>query len=429
MLVRWWQENTTILANAGSLVGTRAVTSALGVVYWWLAARLFLPESVGVGSAAISAMMLLSMVGVVGFTTLLVGELSRRPEDAGSLIATALVASGLASVVLGAGFALIAPRLSDDLASLAESLSAVALFAGGVGLSSMTLVLDQALLGLLCGQVQMWRNTIFAAAKIVALSLVLLLPTWDRGLMLYASWGLGNLVSLLCLSVWWLPRGKGAHRLRPQWGLLRDLRGPALRHHALNLSLQVPGYILPVLVTVVLSARSTASFYTAFMVTSLLFTMPHALTTVLYAVGAADPSLLAEKMRFTLRLSLLLGTLGAAFLLAGAHPIMYTFGETYAAQATGSLRVLTIAIFPVIVKVHYVAVCQIHGRVLEAARIMMAGGVIELSLAALGAHLGGQIGLCLGWVIAICLEALAAAPLVYRMATSDGVVRSVKLTG
>jgi Na+-driven multidrug efflux pump len=334
--------------------------------------------------------------------------------------------------VLGAGFALIAPYLSSDLAPLAKNLFNILLFAAGVGLSSVTLILDQALIGLLRGQAQLWRNTIFAAVKAGALLLVLVFPAWDRGLMIYATWGLGNLISVLYLFVWrlsWAGSDGNIHRLRPQWGLLRDLRGPALRHHALNMSLQVPGFTLPILVTVVLSARSTASFYTAFMITSFLFTMPYALTTVLYAVGAADPSLLAEKIRFTLGLSLLVGTAGAVCLLAGAYPIMYSFGESYAAQATGSLRVLTLAIFPIILKVHFVAVSQIHGRMLDAARIMAVGGVIELSLATLGAHMGGQTGLCLGWVIAICFEGLAAAPLVYHTATSGGVLREVEQPG
>src|SRR5881275_3639940 len=76
---QWVQVNSIILVNAGSLVGTTAVTSVLGFVYWWLAARQFPPEAVGFASAAISAMMLLATICILGLGTLLVGELPRQP--------------------------------------------------------------------------------------------------------------------------------------------------------------------------------------------------------------------------------------------------------------------------------------------------------------------------------------------------------------
>ena len=41
MLFRWVKANQVMLANASSLVSSQLITSALGFVYWWLAARQF----------------------------------------------------------------------------------------------------------------------------------------------------------------------------------------------------------------------------------------------------------------------------------------------------------------------------------------------------------------------------------------------------
>ena len=49
--------NWTLYSNAGSLVAATAVTSGLGFVYWWVAARLFSQEAVGFASAIVSARM------------------------------------------------------------------------------------------------------------------------------------------------------------------------------------------------------------------------------------------------------------------------------------------------------------------------------------------------------------------------------------
>src|SRR5690242_16658174 len=88
-VVRIWQQNHDMLHNAGSLFGTTIVTSALGFVFWALAARLFNPHAVGFGSAAISAITVLGTIGMFGLNTLLIGELPHR-ESKAALVSAAL---------------------------------------------------------------------------------------------------------------------------------------------------------------------------------------------------------------------------------------------------------------------------------------------------------------------------------------------------
>ena len=106
-----WRRHRDLLSNAISLVATTGVTSALGFFYWALAARLFTQRAVGYGSAAVSAMTLLGTIGMFGLGTVLIGELPRRRPRAG-LVSAALLASGLGSMVLGLGFAVVASSIS-----------------------------------------------------------------------------------------------------------------------------------------------------------------------------------------------------------------------------------------------------------------------------------------------------------------------------
>src|SRR5262245_64095145 len=122
-LYRWVSANRTILANASSLVSANAVTSALGFVYWWLAARLFQPAEVGLASGVISAMMLLGGASVLGLGTLLIGEIPRNPHKTPALITTGLAVSGAAGVAGGLIFALVAPWLSGEFRPLGNSAS------------------------------------------------------------------------------------------------------------------------------------------------------------------------------------------------------------------------------------------------------------------------------------------------------------------
>lgn len=410
--------NRAIIGGAGSLAGTTAVTSGLGFCYWWLAARLFPPAAVGLAAAAISAMTLLGTLGMLGLGTLLMGELPRRPAQARALIATALLAASLAGGVLGLLFAAAAPSLSPDLRPLGATAGRALLFALGVGLTAATLVLDQAILGLLRGRLQLARNLLFAAAKLGALLAAGLWLPDATGLVIYATWVAGIALSLAIMGRVDRACGDGGG-WRPGWGLLRGLRRAALGHHGLNLALLAPGLLLPILVTLTLSAALNASFYIAWMLANLVYVGPAALATVLYAVGAADPSLLARKIRLTLRLAVAGGVLGAAALLAGANQLLGGFGGAYAEQAGASLRILGLGVFPLIVKDHYVAICRIHGRVARAALLITSLGALEIACAAWGARVGGLAGLCVGWVASMGVGAVIMARPVRRAARQE----------
>ena len=414
---QWVQINSVILVNAGSLMGTTVITAMLGFIYWWLAARQLPPEAVGLASAAISAMTLLGTFAILGLGTLLLGELSQRRGKEASLISAALILVGGVGGLLGLAFAVAAPHISISFQILAASIENSALFTLGVSLTAITLVLDQALIGLFRGELQLWRNTLFAVVKLAALAIAIFWLAHVTGLTIYATWVVGEICSLAALAGYALvKKGWAGRNYLPQWGLVRKLGLPALKHHILNLTLDAPSLILPVLVTVLLSATVNAWFYVSWNISSLANIFSSALTTTLYAVSSAQPSTLAHKMRLTLSLAFVVSVLASAVLLLGTRQVLDLFGHSYAEQAAWSLRILSLESFPFIIKNHYIAVSRIQGRVTHAAQLTIITGMLELGGSTLGALLGGVTGLSFGWFCAMCIEALFMSRTVFKAA-------------
>lgn len=414
-LRRWIGTHRLLLANAGSLLGTTIATSGLGLVYWWAAARLFSPGAVGFSSAAISAMTLLGTGAILGLGTLLVGELPRQPGKEAALISAALLLVGGISGVSGIVLAVAAPLLAKDLAPLGANFGVSVVFAAGASLTAVTIVLDQAMIGLWRGGVQLFRNAVFSVIKlalIVAVGFWLAGATW---LTIYATWTAGNALSLLLLVGYALRKGSWSRAVyHPQWRLLWKLGPAALQHHVLNLILRAPMLVLPVLVTVLLSVTMNAWFYVALMIANGVFSIPLALTTVLFATESTAPEAVAQKTRLTLTLSFLLSLAALLVLFAFPKPLLGLFGQAYAEQAAWSLRLLGLAALPLILKNHYIVLCRMQNQMMRAMFPLLAGLALELGGAALGAYLGGLTGLSLGWVIAQCLEAALMTPRVYR---------------
>ena len=156
------------------------------------------------------------------------------------------------------GSTVVNPGIADRTVRMADGRAypyAALLFATGVAFTSIGLVMDQALIGLLQGQIQLQRNAVFAGAKLLLLLLTSLLLAANFKMLIFATWAAGSLLSLVYVGVVGLRRTR-TQRMphRPQLQLLRQLGGTSLRHYALNLTLKIPGYMLPLLVTALMVA-------------------------------------------------------------------------------------------------------------------------------------------------------------------------------
>jgi O-antigen/teichoic acid export membrane protein len=358
--------------------------------------------------------MLLGTVGMFGLGTMLIGELPQR-RSKGGLVAAALGASAIGSLVLGIGFALVSLAFGKHFVEINGTVPRVAVFSCGVALTGATLVFDESTIGLLRGGVQLARNTAFSIAKMAALPLTALMMHSAFGVGIMFSWILGTVVSLVPVVI--LLRRSGSSILhRPDWRALRGLARVTMAHNWLNLAIAAPPQFIPVLVTVIVSPSANASYYVAFMIVSFLYMIPLHLSTVLFAIASATPEAIAEKLRFVLRLSTIIGIAGMIVLGAGAHLILGIFGASYAREATVPMWLLLLGYLPTIPKSQYIAVCRATGRVSRASAVLLVQSTIELISVCVGGKLDGLVGVCLGLLIVGIVEGLMTAPTVFRAA-------------
>jgi O-antigen/teichoic acid export membrane protein len=192
----------------------------------------------------------------------------------------------------------------------------------------------------------------------------------------------------------------------------------AAAHNWHNLVLDAPHLVIPILATALVSATAGGSFYAAWTILAFGYVVPFHLGTVLYAFGAGNQQAVQRELRFTLRLSLLLGLIGVPALLFGAPLVLGLFGPTYAELATFPLQLLALGYFPMVVLAHFVAVCRIRDRIKLAAVVVTVFGVVEIGAAATGAIVGGLVGLSVGVLAAKCLQGVCTASTVVRAVTA-----------
>ncbi|MBY5888758.1 oligosaccharide flippase family protein [Rhizobium ruizarguesonis] len=413
-----------LLLNAGMLGLGTLMTAILGFVYWWLAARSFSAEAVGLAAAAISLMNLLANLGEVGLGPFLMGEIGRQ-KRAGPFLTGALLASFSASIVVGLIYLVIAARTSTQLGSIVGSSASDLFFVAGCALTAVTLVLDQALVGLLRSGLQLTRNVVFAASKLLLLiALGLTLGRATSGLAIFTTWFAGQLVSLVVVAGLLVYAGRRVFH-RPETHAFRPVLGQVFGHHALSMAVQAPALLLPVVVTVMLSAEINAAFYAAWTVLNVALLVPASLASVLFAIAVREPELFPSRLRLSLGLSMLVCAATALAFLFLSRFMLWIFNPAYAAIAGNGLQFLGVAAFAMALKYHYLAVQRVRRRLGFATLVLIGGAVLEIVAAAGGTQFG-IAGTANFWVIAVSLEGLFLCPALYwatrRIATPSTTV-------
>lgn len=409
------RRHTDLVTNAGSLMATTVVTSGFGFAYWFLAARAASESAVGQASAAVSAMTLIGMIGMFGMGTLLIAELPRMPSRHWNLISTCLLVSGAAATVGGLVYLVLAHTVVPSLENALGSPLVNALLVVGVALNAVTLVLDEALVGLLAGPMQLLRNLYFAAGKLALLGVLVLLPITITGGQLLLTWVAGVVLSLALLARALRRRGL-AQSPRPDLAMLRGMGRRAFDHNLLNLALFLPRAALPLVVTVALSTVDTAVFYTGYMVAAFVAMLPSNVALSLFAVASGDRAALRSKVRAGLLICFAAGIPASILCVVAAHPIMGIFGPQYAGPAGDVLALLSLAYVPVVFQQFYLAISRVLGRIRRAGIFAVVAGLVEIAAAAYGGSRGTLHELVLWLLVVFVLEGALMAPAVLRIA-------------
>jgi O-antigen/teichoic acid export membrane protein len=401
-----------IIRNAASLFGSTIITSLLGFVFWLVAARLLSPTDVGVASAVLSASQLIAYVCIFGLGTLTIAELAESRVDARRLLGATTIATGVAGLAAGFGLGILLALASAGLRPALEGSLRLAIFALLCGGTTVGVLLDDACVGLLRGDIQLRRNAIFAATKLAMLPILAVAWKAAGGTEVIVAW-LAGVVLSLGLVRGPLRRATPDGPWRPDFRRLVEKRRLIYAHHWLNISIIAPGQLLPLLVAGIISPAANAAFYAAMLVVGFVKTIPSSLSTALFALKPGDEVALREEARRTMKLCLVLAIGSGAFFLGCSRLVLEVFRHSYTSAAP-AMALLGLTTFPSSVKVHYVAIARVQLRMRQAAFASTVGALIEVGAAAAGAELMGITGVALGLLIASVIEVFLFGPTVLR---------------
>ncbi|MEU7818459.1 phosphotransferase [Pseudonocardia sp. NPDC049154] len=436
-----------------ALILGSGLTSAVGLVYWVLAARLFPAHVVGLNQAALSAVMLLGSVAHLNMTYALLRFVPVAGQAARRLVIGGYLAAGGIAALAGLAFAAGARWWAPDLVAAVGQDRLTVFFVLATPVWALFTVQDYVLTGIRRATVVPLENGVFAVLK-VGLLLAALVATVTGAIAV--SWMVATALLVLVVNVWLLaralPRFTRAHEAAGgavERITARDLGGFVRADYAGAIFQQAAMFGMPVLVLGRLGPEANGAYGIVWQIAQALFVVSSGMNQSMVAHTAADAAsadAVEAARRATIRRSLTLVLPAALVVAAGAPLILSVFGAGYAREGTAALALTALAAVPYAVTSATVSAARVRRRgrvqfaVPAAAAVLVIGGswLLLPVLGIVGAGLAWLVGqsvvalvIMIGtarWlppVLAHRVDALRSAGLLRRIGGADSLLHRV----
>ena len=352
--LRDWQQwrPGLLIQNAIALMISSGGSAAIGIVFWFAAARLYSPTVLGRTTAQLAAIVLLSALAQLSFGSIFERFLPIAGESTKPFVQRAYIVSALFGLFFGVSY--LALGFANSF--LPRGVGWKAFFLVAVDLWTIFSLQDSVLIGLRSSKWVAVENISYGAVKLALLPLALYLST-TQGILLAS---IVPLVPAIAAISWFLfrhriPRHAMSSVLTQALPSTRNLVTLALAQYASILS----SVFLPATVTLIVIERlgpvANAYYYLPSMIALSLGMFTWNIVRSFLVEATSEPSELRRHANSTIRA--LAGVLvpGVALGYIFAPTYLRLFGDAYATQGTSLMRMLLISLFGSTVMVFYSA--------------------------------------------------------------------------
>ena len=382
------QLRVPVLRAGYALVLSSLATSALGGLFWFIAARRLSTESVGVGSSLVAATTLLAGIANLGLKNGLLRFVPTAGPNTRILIIRSYAVAATSSVIAGTIFLAGLRVWTPDLLFLRGSAGAIIVFLATLAAWSVFVLQDSVLIGLGRADWVPIENVAFAVVKIgLLVSLVAISPNWG----VFVSWTIPTFVLIAAVNT-------GIFRV-----FLRRVRPSGLQaapfRSVIRFSLadQVATLLwiatidgLPLLVLRRSGTSGAAYYYLAAQIAYGLYLFSGSIGAALVAEGARHQKSLGNLHRRATLQAFGLVIPATVIVVAAAPWLQGVFGPEYRANATTLLRLLALSALPYT----FTSLALSRARVMGRMRVVIGGhAAIFVLCVGLAAALQEQHGL------------------------------------
>lgn len=390
--------HTPLYTNAYYLMANSVIGAILGFSFWVVVARLYPPEVVGLASALVSAMFLLTLLAELGLGFSMIRFLPTFAEDSTKMLNSCFTIGSLATIVAAGVFLAGLSFWSPALIFLQHNPLYIASFVLFCVAWNLSHWLDFSFIAKRLAKFMFIKNLIINVPKI-------LFPVVLVGLVgafgIFSIIGATALVGAVIAMIWLLPRVQPGYKPLPTilGTVIRSMTRYSLGNYLSLLFWLAPTYLFPLMVINILGAELNAYFYTGWTVAMVLSMLVTAISLSLFSEGSYQEELLPFNTRRALKLALFILIPGLILVFILGNTILSIFGEAYAENATTLLWILASSTIPRLITELYLSIRRVRKDLLRLIVIPAIATSLSLGLGYFFMVEIGLNGIGLGWLI------------------------------
>jgi O-antigen/teichoic acid export membrane protein len=418
-----WQTMDALGRTSAALAVNTVVTAAFGVVFWVAASHHYSPRQVGIDSALISSMLLISSFTELNFSTALPRLLPLVNRRRSQIVAFCYLSTAAIGAVVAVVFAFAVAAHFANLRFLASDNDLAFGLVIAVIVFNVFAVQDAVLVAMHRAAVVPVENAIFGVLKI-AIMLALIGRMSGHGIFL--AWVAGAALLVVPVSIYLFgtvlrsaPPSTVESTYLPVEG-----RGAIVRYLGQDWIASLLGQgtadLLPLLVLASLGRSATAYFFVSFMIATAAFMFAQSFCTALLVEGSHDEAALAVLARRSAIRCTVVGLPALVVAVIIAPEVLRVFGGSYAAHGTEVLRLMLIAVIPQIAVGLVMAVQRVRGRAGWVLKVQFAVACIAIGLALPCMRSWGLAGIGWAWLAAQSVAFFLAVPTLTDILSGTG---------
>ena len=316
------------------IVGT-LLMSVLGFIFWMIGARLFSTEQVGLATTLISVMGLITSFSLLGFNSGLIRYLPSM-EERDKKINTSFTLIAIVTVIISAIFLLSVRMFSPKLMFIHDNVILAFVFIFFMVFASFNSLIDSVFIAYRSAKFILLKNSIYSLLKIALLSSFVWLGAYG----IFSSHMAGLIVGFFVLFFILIFKFDYKPKFAFYDSIIRKIGRYSFGNYLAGFIGGLPSMVVPILILNKLGAESSAYYYMAMMIATLLFTIPQATSNSLFAEGSYDIKNIKIQIKKAFKIIALLLIPAILIVASLGQYVLLLFGKEYSVEGFRFLQLM-----------------------------------------------------------------------------------------
>ena len=392
----------SLYRNSIYLMISSGVMAVFGFFFWLICARLFPAEQIGLATTIISLMGLVASFSVLGLGTGLIRYLPNS-KDKNKMINTSFTVVALTAIIISCIILIGIEKFSPRLIFIKENIIFSFAFIFFMILQSLNSMIESVFIAFRKAKFVLVKNTVFSVLKLGMPFIFIAFGAFGifSSYMSASLIGFGVVFLILIFKFHYNPKFVFYDSVILKMGKY------SFGNYVAGFIGGLPLMLLPLIITNILHPETTAYYYMAMMIATLLFVIPGATNNSLFAEGSHDERGLKKNVIKSIWIiTILLIPAILITILFGGH-ILLAFGKEYSAQGFNFLKLMALSGILVSINSIFGSVFRIRKKILGILVASIISAITILGLSYLFIHQGrGLIGIAYAYIIGQAVVAL-----------------------